>query len=85
MSVITRHRPMSPSEVRVLMRPDVLEREQANPPDRFTGMFTDEQILGILKPGGAMQNQDEKSVIDDGNKQPAWFEISAQSNARRRN
>ena len=67
---------MSPSEVRVLIRPDVLEKYAANPPDWFTGMFSQEQrlqILNILKTAGGMQNQDEHLVNEYVNKQPAWL------------
>ena len=76
MTEVTRHWTLSPSEVRVLMRPEVFEKYQANPPDWFTGMFSEEQrqqILNVLKDSGGMQNQDEQQVIDLVNRQPDWL------------
>ena len=67
---------MSPSEVRVLSRPDVLEKYRANTPEWYSGMFSEEQrqqILDILKKAGEIRNGDENSVIDYINRQPAWL------------
>jgi hypothetical protein len=58
------------------MRPDVLKKYQANPPEWFTGMFSEEQrlqILNVLKTAGGMLQQDEKSVNEFVNKQPTWL------------
>jgi hypothetical protein len=53
-----------------------MKKYQANPPEWFTGMFSEEQrlqILDILKKAGEIQGGDEKSVIDYVNRQPAWL------------
>lgn len=76
MTVVTRHWTLSLSEVRILMRPEVLEKYQANPPEWFTVMFSDgqiQQIVNILKTAGGMHHQDENQVIDYVNKQPEWL------------
>ena len=76
MSLVTRHWTLSPSEIRVLTRPDVLEKYRANPPEWYAGMFSGEQklqILNVLKNAGEVENQDEKSVLEFINKQPPWL------------
>lgn len=75
MSTVSRHWTLTPAEVRILIRPDVLEKYTGNPPEWYKATFSEDQrtiIRNVLENAGKIQNKDEKTVIGYMNRQVVW-------------